>query len=553
MGAMAGRYAGSVQAIRYVVHDPDLLRLEAAEALSWVADWAYLVALGIYAFRAGGSLDVGLAGLIRMLPSAIVAPFAALLGDRYPRRRVLLIVQLAWSAALAGSALTFMVDGPGGLIYGLAAVTGIASTISRPTQAAILPWLAKTSEELVAGNVASSLIESLGTLVGPLLGGVLTAIGDPGVVFAASAGVSLVAAAAIARMHVEGEAMRSGRRQRTGLVHEALGGFGVVSRDPDTRLIVGLCVAQTLVRGALNVLIVVSALTLLKMGESGVGLLTAAIGAGGLVGSVVALNLVGRRLAGPFALALVLWGLPIAAIAVWPRPLMALIFLAVLGAGNSLFDVTTYTLFQRIVPDAVLMRVLGAMFGLAMAAVGLGSILLPPLIDAVGTRPALAITGALLPVIVVVLLRRILRLDRTATAPKRELSLLRNVPIFNPLSVAAMEHLAASMVPRSVPAGTLIIREGEEGNEVFVIAEGEFEVSREGHPVATLGPDGVFGEIALLRGTERSATVTAVVESEVYAIESPEFLAAVTGHSLSHASAAQLMDVRLAELEERSR
>jgi MFS family permease len=343
--------------------------------------------------------------------------------------------------------------------------------------------------------------------------------------------------------------MRSGRRQQTGLVQEALGGFGVLSRDANARLIVALCVAQTLVRGALNVLIVVSALTLLKMGESGVGLLTAAIGLGGLVGSVVALSLVGRRLAGPFALALVLWGLPIAAIAVWPKPATALIFLAVLGLGNSLFDVTVYTLFQRIVPDAVLMRVLGAMFGLAMAAVGLGSILLPPLIDAVGTRPALAATGAFLPVIVVALLSRILRLDRAATAPKRELSLLRNLQIFAPLSVAATEHLAGSMVPLAVPAGTPIIREGEEGNRFYVIATGEFEVSREGHPVATLGPNGFFGEIALLRGTERTATVTAVTESEVYAIESPEFLAAVTGHSLSHTSAAQLMEGRLAELE----
>ena len=531
------------------MHHPDLRRLQAAGALAWVADWSYLVALGIYAFRAGGSLDVGLAGLIRMFPSAFVAPFASLLGDRYPRRRVLLVVELAWSAALAGSAVTFAVGGPAGLIYGLAALTGIASTISRPTQAAILPWLAKSSEELVAGNVASSIIEAMGTLVGPLLGGVLTAVGNPGVVFAASAGVSVMAAVAVARMHVEGEAMRSGRRQKAGLVREALGGFGLVSRDSNVRLIVGLCVAQTLVRGALNVLIVVSALTLLKMGESGVGLLTAAIGVGGLVGSVVALSLVGRRLAGPFALALTLWGLPIAAIAAWPNPVTALVFLAVLGLGNSLFDVTAYTLFQRIVPDAFLMRVLGVMFGLAMAAVGVGSILLPPVIDAVGIRPSMAITGAFLPLLVVVLLPRILQLDRSATAPKRELSLLRNVQIFAPLSVAATEHLAGSMVPLAVPAGTLIIAEGDVGNRFYIIAEGEFEVSREGHAVATLGPDNFFGEIALLRGTERTATVTALTESEVYAIEPPEFVAAVTGHSMSQSSAARLMEGRLEELE----
>jgi hypothetical protein len=189
------------------------------------------------------------------------------------------------------------------------------------------------------------------------------------------------------------------------------------------------------------------------------------------------------------------------------------------------------------------------MFGMAMAAVGLGSILLPPLIDAVGTRPSMAITGAFLPVLVVALLLRILRLDRTATAPKRELSLLGNVQLFAPLSVAATEHLAGSMVRLAVPAGTPIIREGEEGNRFYIIAEGQFEVSREGHSVATLGPDSFFGEIALLRETERTATVTALTESEVYAIDSPEFIAAVTGHSMSHASAARLMEGRLEELE----
>ncbi len=544
---MAGRYSESARAVGRVVRDPDLRRLQLAGTLWWMADWAYLVGLGIYAFRAGGSLDVGVAGLIRMLPSALVAPFASHLGDRYPRQRVLIVVQLGWTLALAGSALTFAWNGPAGLIYGLASVTGIAFTICRPTQAALVPWLAKTSEELVAANAASSTIESVGTLVGPLLGGVLAAVGNPGFVFTASAAACLLAAATTARIRIEGEGMRSARLPPAGLIREALGGFAALGQYPDALLIVMLTMAQTFIRGALNVLIVVSALTLLHMGESGVGFLTAAMGAGGLVGSVVGLTLVGRRLAGPFAIGLVLWGLPVAAIAAWPRAGTALVFLAVLGAGNSVFDVAMFTLLQRIVPDAVLMRVLGTMFGLVMGAVGVGSIVLPPLIDAVGTRGALAITGAFLPAITVALLPRILRIDRTSTVPKREISVLRKLSIFAPLSVAATEHLASSMEPVGVPAGTLIIQEGEAGNRFYIVAEGEFHVTRGGRSVATLGPESFFGEIALLRDTVRTATVTALTDAEVYAIDPPEFIAAVTGHSVSEEAVNRVMEDRLAE------
>ncbi len=177
---MTARSSESVRAVRAVVRNPDLRRLQAAWALLWVADWAYLVALGIFAFKAGGSFGVGLAGLIRMFPSALVAPFASMMGDRYSRQRVFLGVVVMWSLALAASAVAFFGHGPTGLVYGLGAVTGLASTIARPTLSSLLPWLARSSEELVAANVVSSLIESVGTLVGPLLGGVITASAEPG-------------------------------------------------------------------------------------------------------------------------------------------------------------------------------------------------------------------------------------------------------------------------------------------------------------------------------------------------------------------------------------
>ncbi len=275
--------------------------------------------------------------------------------------------------------------------------------------------------------------------------------------------------------------------------------------------------------------------------------MTAAVGAGGLVGSVVSFRLVGRRLAAPFGIGLILWGLPIVAIAVHPRPAVALGFLALLGAGNAVLDVAGFTLLQRSVPDEVLARVFGLLFGLVMATVGLGSIALPPLIHAIGIRWAMVATGAFLPTVTVLLWRRILRIDRTAAAPDRGLSLLRNVPMLAPLSVAAMEHLAEHLSSQAVSSGNRIIDQGDEGDRFYVVSEGQFEVIKDGRPVATLAQGDFFGEIALLREAPRSATVIALADSEVYILERGEFIAAITGHSMSAEAATQIIEERLAD------
>ena len=83
--------------------------------------------------------------------------------------------------------------------------------------------------------------------------------------------------------------------------------------------------AQTLIRGVLGVLLVVVAIDLLDIGEAGVGVLTAAFGAGGLVGALAGVWLVGRGgLGRPFQYALAGWGLPLAVIGIWPDSVVAL-------------------------------------------------------------------------------------------------------------------------------------------------------------------------------------------------------------------------------------
>ena len=188
-------------------------------------------------------------------------------------------------------------------------------------------------------------------------------------------------------------------------------GFKAIGEVPRARLLVGLIAAQTFVRGCLNVLIVVLAYQVLHEGATEVGYLAAAIGAGGLVGALGAVSLRGERLAPPFAWALVVWGVPIMLIAPLPYPVPVLVLLAVIGAANSVVDVSGFTLLQRTVPDDVLTRVLGVTWGLAMGAVAIGSFVAPALLSLIGLQPTFLVVGAILPVLVLLSYRRLMQID----------------------------------------------------------------------------------------------------------------------------------------------
>src|SRR5262249_33437190 len=196
------------------------------------------------------------------------------------------------------------------------------------------------------------------------------------------------------------------------LLRSAAVGIRAVSRSGDLALIMGLAVAQTLTRGALTVLTVVVAIDLLHTGATGVGLLTAAIGAGAVLGSLAASLLVDTRsLGGWFALGVALWGLPVMLMAVLPQQAAALALLACVGAGNALVDLGGFTLLGRITPDEVLARVFGVLESLAALSIGVGAIVTSLIIDQVGVRPTLVIVGVLCPVCSALAWPRLRRMD----------------------------------------------------------------------------------------------------------------------------------------------
>jgi len=330
------RAAQALAGLVAVFRNENLRRLELAWGAAITAEWAHFVALGVFAYDAGGAVGVGIAGLVRMLPAALVAPFAASLGDRFRRERFLVGIALVGAAALAASAVVFFMSENAPAIFALAAVVGLSATLVRPAQQARLPSLARTPEELIGSNGATSTIESLGTLVGPLLAGVLVSVADAGVVFAVGAGALLVSALLFFRVRVEGR-LRTASQAGTERAHRLLlAGLAYVARTPTPRMVVGLVSAQAFVRGCLNVLIVVTAFRVLDGNAAAVGYMTAALGVGRLLGALAAFRLEGRRLAVAFGIALVFWGLPIALMASSSFLAPALLLLAVVGAANTL-------------------------------------------------------------------------------------------------------------------------------------------------------------------------------------------------------------------------
>jgi MFS family permease len=549
VGGLKTHLRESAAAFRGVFANPGLRWLQLAWAAVIVGHWAYLVAVSVFAYSVGGAGAVGLVIVIRTVPAALVAPFAAVLADRYSRVAVMVTSNLARAALIALAGVCVAVDAPAVSVYVIVGLAMLIGTPFRPALAAVTPSVARTPSELTAANAVSSTLESIGYFVGPALAGLLLAAASPDVVFFLTAGLFALSALVISRVEATAPAESAEGGRRSGILAEALVGFRTVGSDSRLRILLGLFSAQTLVAGALTVLIVVMAFELLDLGESGVGWLNSSIGVGALVGSIAALSLAGmRRLSPAFIAGVVLWGLPLVAIGIWSEPAVAIVLLAVVGAGNSLVDVAAFTLIQRAVPDDVLARVFGVIQFLWISTFGLGGLMIVPLIDWLGADVALVVAGAFLPVLALLTGPTLLRLDAAAEAPGAELSLLRSIPIFAPLPGTPLEHLASRLVPLRVDPETVIVRQGDSGDRFYVVVEGEVEVAVDGTVVSELGPGGYFGEIALIRDVPRTATATARTPVVLYALERDDFLAAVTGHAPSEAAAEDVASARLASV-----
>jgi MFS family permease len=534
--------------------NPTLVRLEFAYLTFSFGEWATWVAVIVFAYGRGGAPEAGVVAAISIAPVILLAPVVSGFGDRHPRARVLFAMYALQAILMAATALALLAAAPAVLVYALATACASTVAMTRPIHSSLLPEVVASPDELTAANVVTGLVESLGSLLGPLGAGLIIAVGGPEAVFVVSAVGNLLGCLAVAGSArrarpfevreggpVDGPSVRSH-------VRDLLAGLAAIRSDRRLASVVAIAAWATFLIGCLDILYAVLAIDVLDLGESWVGYLGAAAGVGATIGSAAAVSMVGReRLALALGLSCALYGLPVAVIAVVSGAGAAAVLLLIAGIGSGLTYVAANTLIQRLAGDDVMSRVFGILESVMMTATAAGTLAAPILIALVGDRLTIALVGVSLPLAFVVLGRAIRAGDRLDPERVAELRLLRGVGMLGPLSAPVLERLAASLVRVPVPAGATVIRAGDVGDRFFVVATGEVSVAVEGEPVRGLGPGEGFGEIALVRDVPRTATVTATTDATLLALDREPFLAALTGQPRSRSIAADLAAQRLAD------
>jgi hypothetical protein len=416
-----------------------------------------------------------------------------------------------------------------------------------------MPSLANRPEELTASNGTSSTLESLAFFIGPSIGALLLIVADVEVVFLLNVATFVWSMAMIMRIRVPerpetapsaaGDAGEDEAKEN--FLTEVSAGFRSIWRDKDLLVVTAEVSAQTIVAGASAVFTVVMAVDILGTGPEGVGYLDSMFGVGAIIGGFAAIARASRRkLAQDMTYGVVLWSVPLLLVTAWPTPWVAFAAVILLGFGNPLVDVNMETIVQRITPEAVLGRVFGALEACLIATMALGAAVMPFLVHWLGLRGALAGVGLGVATLALIGLPRMRNLDGRLRTPAG-VSLLRGIPMFAPLTPAVVESLARSLVRVPVRAGEVVLREGEASDRFYIIESGLVEVTQNGAVLRREGAGDFFGEIGLLRDVPRTATITAIEDTELVALERDDFLSAVTGEREARSAADDIVTRRL--------
>jgi len=529
------------------LRQPDIRRLELGWALSLAGTFSYTVAMLAYTYAEGGANLVAAYGVSATVPAALLTPLLMSLTDRVGAATMLRRTTTVRTLLVALAACLALVDSPAGVVVGLVAAAHALSATFRPTQATVLPWLARTPAELTAATVAATMAENVAALAGPVIAGAVLAVADAPTAISVSAVCLLLATLSLRRLSVP-EAARPGGPARAGrLIGDAAAGFGALARIARPSGMVVLAFAQTFVRGALLVLLIVLALDTLALGEDSIGWLNAAIGFGGLAGAAAAARLVRlSNLGRCFLAGAAAWGVGVLALSGAPTGATAFAALLLVGVANAFQDAPAFVLMPRLLGTEMAGRALGAFELVVMAGMGSGSLVAPLLADRLGVRTSLLVLGTGLVLLALAYVAPFATIDRDMPQPRPEAALIRQVSMLAPLPVVVIEELALEVELHTYGDGDVVVREGEPGDRFYIVTEGSAAVTIGDESRPALGPGDGFGEIALLSGVPRTATVTAAGPLRALSLSREAFLLAVSANQVSAERAESLAQRRLA-------
>jgi Cyclic nucleotide-binding domain len=457
------------------------------------------------------------------------------------------------------------------VVFILAPLTSLSLTVTRPPQAALLPAIVRTPDELTAANVVTGWSDAAAALVGPAVVGILLTWRGPGLAVAAMAGMTVISTFLVARVQGPAAAISSDVVVRGGmnagegndLIGDQMTAIGrafasikasagttllKTVRNPQMRVLLALHTFYFVLIGALDLLCVILAIDYLHMGSGGPAYLNAALGGGALLAGFVTAFLVGRRhLAHTLTVTLSIAVAALALIGATPSVAAAAVLIGTVGLAGAVFDVTGRTLLQRSVPSDAIAGSFSILEALMDFGLVLGVILVRVTIAIGGIKAALFAPAVVALLLIGGLWRRIQKVDAFATVPQVEIQLLRSISIFAALPAPSLEGIARDLEALTVSQGTVVIKEGERGDCYYAIAKGELAVSRDCQFLRMMSRGDGFGEIALIRSVPRTSTVTAATDASLYTLDRELFIQAVTGHATAISAAEKVISRHLGD------
>jgi CRP-like cAMP-binding protein len=534
----------------------DFRFLVAGQAISQTGDWLYNVALLVLVLRMTHSPTwVAAAGIVRLLPYVVFGTLGGLIADRYPRKRVMVVADLARAGLMGLLVVVALTSGSAALAILLAGASTMFSVAYHPAEDAALPLLVE-EDELSAANSITSTIQNLCVALGPAVGGVLLMLGSPAMAFAVNAVTFLGSAVAISQIKTElgpsaGASDAPDRKSPTTWMR-IREGIEPVRSSAGVLVLVVAWGANGFLDGAQIVLFALLATGRLGIGEGGMSFLYAALGVGGVLAAGLAHRAASRPRQGlALAMATFATAFAFAGLAFTRTPALAYVLAAIDGAATIVLDVLVVTSIQRMLGNEVMGRALGAVDSLVVGLVLAGSVVTPPIVAVAGVRAAVLVSSTLVASVGMLLLVRARAIDQRAAARVERLAprvkLLDSLDIFIGASRATLEALAEELTRVSAPAGTVVIREGDEPDDLFVVGSGQLLVTTVGRGrVGELKAGEYFGEIGLLHRIPRTATVTASTDCELYRMRGESFLRLVNEGGSQSSSLLSNLQSRLA-------
>jgi Cyclic nucleotide-binding domain/Transmembrane secretion effector len=531
--------------IGVVARNHALTRLLIAYLVMVVAEFGEWLAVIVYAYLRGGASAAGLVVILQLIPSMLLAPLISAQLAHIGVARLLAGAYTAATAALGCCGVAMLAGAPVSVVYIAAMAFCVSLGVARPLHHVLMPLVVRHPDELTSANIATSWSEGVGALVGPALAGVLISADGPGLACTALAALCL-STPVLARVR----SLRAGAQEpgeQEGGLSDLLAAARVILSRPNTRALIAFPAAAAGVEGAIDLLVVVLAVQILAIGPGAAGYLSAAFGAGGLLGAAVAVLFAGRRLALPLAGAAIVGGLALGALALVSTVLVALLLLVLVGAARTVQNVAAQTLLQRSMPLDVIVCAFALIESMRDVGMAVSALIVPLLIALGGAKAAFVGMACFALIAVLAAARRIRRIDSEASIPVVEMGMLRNMEMFSALPAAPLETLAREARYMSVHPGTAIISEGEEGDGYYAITDGSVCVTRGERELGRLDSGEGFGEIALLHPVRRIATVTATSETTLLSIGREAFLTAMNAHPATASAAERTARVLLEE------